>query len=461
MSRLQTKHQRERQRRVAVIEDDPGLLASLQALLAREGHEVRGACDVREGVELVRAFRPHLTLLDYYMPGGTGADVVRAIRTFDHATQVLLVTGYASEQPARTLLAELDIQGYHDKADGPERLLVLVDAALKHGDALGRLERQRRNLAHIVAVAPRINRLQPARELLQIALEELGALLGGHDGIIATANHGLFVLDQPTEGVSVHAATGHYAGVTRLSELAPPLREVVLAGLTREAPGSADGGYVVIPLCTRGGDRGCMIVEASEMPADTVEACTIYAQHVVQALENVILFERATVDPLTGLYTRGFGLQRLAETLRLGSRTATSTGVVLIDLDRFKQVNDSLGHAAGDVTLRGAARAVLAACRSTDVAIRYGGEELLIVLPATDAAGARTLAERLRVAIAELATPFEGRLIEVTASLGVATGAGHESPAELVRRADVALYRAKAGGRNRTCVAEEADACVA
>lgn len=461
MSRLQTKHQRSRARRIAVIEDDPALLSSMKALFAREGHDVRGASDVGDGVELVRAFRPHLTLLDYYMPGGTGADAVRAIRTFDVVTQVLLVTGYAAEQPARTLLAELDIQGYHDKADGPDRLLVLVDAALKHGDALERLERQRRNLAHIVAVAPRLNRLQPARELLQIALEEVGALLDGRDGVLATVNHGLFVLDQPTEGVSVHAATGNYSGVARLSDLPAPLRQVVLAGLTREGPGAVDGGYAVIPLCTRGGDRGCMVVEANDLPVGAVDACRIYAQQVVQALENVILFERATVDPLTGLYTRGFGLQRLGETLRLGSRVGTATSVVLIDLDRFKHLNDSLGHAAGDVALRGAARSVLSVCRSTDVAVRYGGEELMVVLPATDAAGAGTVAERLRLAIADLATPFEGEPIKITASLGVATGSGHVSPDELVRRADVALYRAKSEGRNRTCFAEDANACVA
>lgn len=454
MARLKAHRNAGHAKRIAVIEDDPGLLASLKALLTRDGHDVMGASDAASGVELVRSFRPNLTLLDYYMPGGTGADVVREIREFDRLGQVLLVTGYAAEQPARTLLAELDIQGYHDKADGPDRLLVLVDAALKHAAAIDRIELQRRNLAHIVAVSPKINRLQSARELLQTALDEVGVFFGGGNGIIATANHGLFILDQPTEGVSVHAATGRYAGMTKLSELPPPVGAAVLGGLVSDAPTLVEGGLVVIPLCTRGGDRGCMIVEALELPADTADACRMYAHQIVHALENVILYERATVDPLTGLYTRGFGLQRLEETLRLAWRTQTTTSVALIDIDRFKQVNDSMGHAAGDVALRGVAGALRGAARITDVVVRYGGEELLVVLPATDALGASIAAERLRAAIAAFAAPFEGRTVRVTASVGIATASPGESPDELLRRADLALYRAKSEGRDRVRVAD-------
>lgn len=443
-------------RKIAVVDDDLALLRSTVRLLEHDGHEVRSAATAPEAVELIRTWSPDLVLLDYYLADATGADVVRAVRRFDELVQVLLVTGYAAEQPARRLLAELEIQGYHDKGDGPERLLVLVDAALKHHHALTRIERQRRYLRHILDVSPQISRLQPARGVLRAALENVGALLAADDGVIVTANSGLFVFDQPDRGLSVHAATGRYAGATERNELDDVLCEVVSAGLSIDAPTADPRGFVVVPLRTRGGDRGLMVMEAPALPADAVEPCRIYANQVVQALENVILYERATTDPLTQIHNRAFGLQRLDECLRLGSRTDDPTAVVLIDVDHFKRLNDDHGHAAGDVALRAVASALRGAVRNTDVVSRHGGEEFLVVLPATDADGAQVLAERLRSAVRELSISFDGEPLRVTASLGVASAeAGAVDLESLVRRADEALYRAKGDGRDRVVLAGE------
>jgi diguanylate cyclase (GGDEF)-like protein len=130
--------------------------------------------------------------------------------------------------------------------------------------------------------------------------------------------------------------------------------------------------------------------------------------------------------------------------------------VALLDIDHFKHVNDTYGHAAGDLVLRAVAAATRDECRSTDVAARLGGEELLLVLPATDLAGACVVAGRIRARIAEEPVIVDGQVIRVTASFGVAC-APHQSsvrPADLVEAADRALYRAKRGGRNRVCVAD-------
>lgn len=439
--------------RVAVVDDDENLLRSTVRLLEQEGHEVRSATTPAEGIELVRTWRPHLLLLDYYMVGGTGADVVRAIRQFDDEVQVLLVTGYASEQPARRLLAELDIQGYHDKTDGPQRLLLLVDAGLKHYRALLRMVRQRGYLRHILTVAPAISQLQPARELLRISLEHVGGLLEGSDGVIATANSGLFVIDEPTRGISVHAGIGRYSDAADAAELPTVLAEVVRDGLSRDQPFADDRGFVVIPLTTRGGDRGCMVVEADGLPEDAVDPCELYGRQVVQALENVVLYEQATTDPLTALHNRGYGTQRLDEVLRLGSRLNVPTSLIMIDVDHFKAVNDERGHVAGDVALRSIARSLRSACRASDVLCRWGGEELLMILPATDEEGAMTLAERLRRRLEEHAIDFEGARFRVTASFGVASVEGRSGPMELLQRADGALYAAKRQGRNRVALA--------
>ena len=447
------------QHRIAIVEDDADLRTTLVRLFEREGHEVRTAADVAEAVALTRTWPPHLMLLDYHLGHGTGAQVVREIRTFEALTQILLVTGYASEQPARALLEELDIQGYHDKSDGPARLMVLADAALKHYRLLERLDRQRAYLRHIVAVSPEINRLQPPGELLQAALTNVALLLSGGHGVLATANSGLFVLDDDGAAeVAIRAASGRFSSVNSLRELPEPFIEAIRDGLSAETPRAHRNGCVLIPLQTRSRDRGCILVDTDELPAEAVEACQIFADQIVQALENVLLYERATVDQLTQVYNRAHGLQRLEEVLRLASRTGDTTSVVFLDIDHFKALNDTYGHAAGDFALRRVAQALEAECRTSDVISRHGGEEFMVVLPATNLDGGRTVAEKLRHRIETLGIPFEGAVLPVTISGGVtAMAPGEIDIGGLLARADAALYQSKRHGRNRISSFEEMD----
>lgn len=128
--------------RVLVVDDDADFAQSTARLVAREGHEVSVLTDATRCLEHIQQWRPNILLLDYHLGEMTGDQVVRQIREVDRLTQVVLVTGYATEHPARRLLADLDIQLFHDKADGPERLLVTLDAVLKHYSALTALEQQ-------------------------------------------------------------------------------------------------------------------------------------------------------------------------------------------------------------------------------------------------------------------------------------------------------------------------------
>ena len=160
--------------------------------------------------------------------------------------------------------------------------------------------------------------------------------------------------------------------------------------------------------------------------------------------------ELAITDDLTGLRNRRYVTQRLAEELKRADRYRQPLACVLFDVDRFKLVNDTHGHDAGDAVLRAISDAATAECRQSDVLGRWGGEEFLLVLPATTAEGARVIAARLREVVERLRVPNRGADLQVTASFGVATALeGEEEILPLLRRADEALYRAKAGGRNR------------
>ncbi len=165
---------------------------------------------------------------------------------------------------------------------------------------------------------------------------------------------------------------------------------------------------------------------------------------------------QATHDSLTGLWNRAAILDILQRELVRAKRKGTAVGVILADLDYFKQINDTFGHLAGDAVLREAAQRMNSAMRGYDVVGRYGGEEFLIVAPGCDADNVLRAAERLRECVSQqpMDTP-EGLIGPVTLSLGVAASAGlaEKETGLLLRTADKALYRAKDEGRNRAAIA--------
>lgn len=158
------------------------------------------------------------------------------------------------------------------------------------------------------------------------------------------------------------------------------------------------------------------------------------------------------VDALTGLHNRRHVEEHLVAAESTYRRHRQPLAVMIIDIDHFKKVNDTLGHAAGDHVLREVASRLAAAVRVEDLLGRWGGEEFVAVLPNTDAAGAGELAERLRAAVADVPVLVSGGERAVTVSIGCACCTGDDAEA-LLRAADAALYEAKEGGRNRVVVA--------
>ena len=162
----------------------------------------------------------------------------------------------------------------------------------------------------------------------------------------------------------------------------------------------------------------------------------------------------ATTDELTGLGNRREALARLAEHWALAARHADSLACIAIDIDLFKNLNDTYGHAAGDSVLRATANVLRQTSRAGEVVYRFGGEEFLVICPRATAAATEKAAERMRLAVAATVTQFNGAQLSVTISAGVAERPASMPDAEdLLKAADNALYVAKQSGRNRTCVA--------
>ncbi len=161
---------------------------------------------------------------------------------------------------------------------------------------------------------------------------------------------------------------------------------------------------------------------------------------------------QATHDALTGVWSRGAVLDLLACELRRGRRADTYTGVLMIDLDHFKNVNDSYGHLVGDVVLKESARRIAQAVRSYDFVGRYGGEEFIAILSNCSGEDLGNVAERTRQAISQSPIVADSITVHVSVSIGGVVARNGTPELEMLSKADSALYEAKRSGRNRTVI---------
>src|SRR5207302_1280079 len=229
--------------------------------------------------------------------------------------------------------------------------------------------------------------------------------------------------------------------------------------LETEAPALGWGGSaLVVPLVSRGEVVGLVALESNKTGAYDDEKARLamsFTQPAVIAVENARLFDEvqrlATLDGLTGTHNRRHFMELAQLQFESARRFAQPLTAIMIDVDRFKEVNDTFGHAVGDDVLRTVAERVRRTLRAVDILGRTGGEEFAVLLPGTvrDSASA-VLAERIRRAVGDEPVPTPAGPVRVTISLGVASaGPDCSDLAALLRAADSALYDAKESGRNR------------
>jgi diguanylate cyclase (GGDEF)-like protein len=243
------------------------------------------------------------------------------------------------------------------------------------------------------------------------------------------------------------------------------VNEAHLDPRVKTVPGTPDEpeALISVPLVARGAVKGALNVyrlgAGAQFSEEEFELAKRFGDAAALALDNAqvraALELQAQTDSLTGLYNHRYFHDRLRSELNRASRTHDSIAVLMLDLDDFKRVNDTLGHPAGDRVLREFAMLVSGGARGTDLATRYGGEEFAIVLPHTDRDDAHRVAERIRAAVADFSFLEPDHPLRVTVSAGAATfapGLGITSSEQLVAAADRALYAAKKAGKNRVVV---------
>jgi diguanylate cyclase (GGDEF)-like protein len=284
--------------------------------------------------------------------------------------------------------------------------------------------------------------------LLELGLSTAMDAVQAHAGRASVRDDGKLV-----QRAAAGALTEHGEAIKSAERDALQQRQLV-------ATQGPDGAHAIaMPLVSEANRpaRGLITVARTGEPFTAVE-CELFASLAGQAavsIENVALHEQvqrqAVTDELTGLANHRRFQEALAQELASARRDGETTGLVMLDVDNFKHVNDAHGHPQGDEVLKALARVLRATAREVDHPARYGGEELAIVLHHTDLDGAYNAAERLRTAVEKLRIPRldGGEPLRVTASLGVAA-AGTGTGQELIAAADKALYEAKAAGKNQT-----------
>ena len=384
------------------------------------------------------------------------------------------------------LLARLISRPVAELSEGAGRVAagdLDITIPLRSRDEVGRLAQA---FNHMTAeLRTYIGQLERSRDELRHNLDRLGATLSHThdlDGILAVVLDTAIVSAQARGGlimfldsdqnlrvrlrrgsvvvpddVSVPLGTGITGGVAKTGE---PVRGVIGDGPgLRPAPGEPDAVTVIaVPLKQSGRVVGVLNLydkdddrQFSENDLETIRA---FASQASVAIENVLLHQEAQrlslTDPLTGLWNYRYLTIALSHEIERATRFGRPLAVLMLDLDRFKQINDHYGHQVGDAVLIELARRMRTEVREVDTLARYGGEEFVVVLPETDTTGAGHTAQRVGTVLrGSLFCADTDHALPVTASIGVAVFPEHGSTAsQLLRHADHALYAAKGAGRD-------------
>lgn len=453
--------------RVLVVDDVPPNVKLLEAKLTSEYFDVLTAYSGPEALDVASREHPDIILLDVMMPGMDGFEVCRRIKADPATAHIPVVMVTALDQPSDRikgleagaddfLTKPLQDMALFARVRSLVRLKVMMDELRNRkttGTSLGWDDEE---AVVFDATTPTdgyilvVDEQERVMERIASALDGVGELtfIAGGDDTAERAREknfdliivSLTMLD--TDGLRVCSKLRSYDETRHV-----PILVMVDDGNTKLLVRALEMGvndYVVRP------------VDKQEFLA-RVKTQLKRKRFADKLWENFHLsMQLATTDAVTGLYNRHYLTSHMDTRMQAAQKQGKALSVMMMDIDHFKLVNDTYGHAVGDMVLKEFATRIGRNIRGVDLAARYGGEEFVVMMPETPTDWALMIGERLREEIADNSFDFDLKdgPIEITVSIGVATSIDGQTPGQLLEAADKALYEAKATGRNKVVVAQ-------
>jgi two-component system cell cycle response regulator len=476
---------------VVIVDDDRTQLTALQLTLEGQGYDV---VPVERGEDVLTTLEretPDLLMLDILMPHINGLELLSQIKSDERWQDlpILMVSILAPEEASVESLG-LGAADFVAKPFRAKELGARVDAQLRAGRALRTARREAKQA--VAESAIRSEMLDILREVTsQLAPDEIYRVLASRVMHALNISRCSIVLCSPDHSVGTVVAAADRPGadpfdidLTGYPEIQRSLesnksvlvRDVATDPLLKDVRvGWEAKGYAIdtqsmlaIPFEMRGKIHGVFYLRTFAGDAALDEEDRSFAESVIKTAVGVIetaydleeiqsAKERyeflAAIDPLTGCLNRRSLLDQLDAEFARAKRYGLALSILMVDLDHFKEINDTRGHLVGDDVLRKVGSLLRAQVRNVDAVARYGGEEFVAILPETTFDGAHVLADRIRERIAEFPFLDDGAEFHVTASIGLATVDIDDMQAsgDALARADAALYRAKNSGRNQVC----------
>jgi two-component system cell cycle response regulator len=456
---------------ILLVDDDQEYIAATQKLLENEGHNVSTAKNGSDALKALKQNHYDLILVDYYMPKMTGEELVTRLREFNPFIQVILQTGYASEQPPRELIHRLDIQGYYNKSDGPEKLLLWVDVGLKAAYTVQLLYKSREGLNYILNVTPDLHKIQPLGELLQGILLQISGLLDIGSSFLAVLPYSepdankniperfIAVLENEYDLI-IHAGTGKFLSQFSIDKYLDTKEIELIHKALNSGNITKTDSQTIVPLIVGKEKIGIIFIDQIIEKRAELDLLKVFANQAAVAIQNTRLYQMATFDPLSKVYLRGVFFQTMAREIRIAYRSCMPISILMIDIDNLKKINDSAGHLGGDQALEIMGQALHNASRQTDIRGRLGGDEFAIVLPHSGIEGAMKVGQRILDFLNNKGIAKANGVLPIKCSIGVSTldkiNLPTKKPAlplanqyfqfmlqKMIKKADQLLYQAK------------------
>ena len=458
--------------KILIVDDVATNRIVLKVKLAEAGYQPVLAADGASCLALAQRDPPNLILLDCMLPDMCGTEVVKRLRADPALRAVPIVMFSASQDRALMIKAfRAGADEFLTKPIDDHILLARIRSFLRARDAVESFAAQADGMA-LLGLAEAPAPFRPAGQIALVFNRPETALQIRRD--IAGHMQDRLQILSADEALSVSHASG-------------PVPDIYLIETDYRTPGG--GLRLMSELRSRTHSRNaavCLIAPqvnagaavAYDLGANDLVSTATSGEELAVRLQRLLLRKReaddmrarvqnglrmAMIDPLTGLHNRRFGLAQLDAIAAAARKTGQGFAVMVVDLDRFKSVNDRWGHAAGDAVLVEVAKRLAANLRTGDLLARIGGEEFLIALPDVSLTVAQSIAERLCLAMQERPVRIaDVGALRITVSIGLAVSAAlqpceiHSTCTEIVKRADHALMQAKSSGRNQVTISQTA-----